>query len=262
MPVPAPALGARAREPAGAAVTGTLTLDALAAGGLPMTLGVRRSGRARRILLRIDRNARRAELVLPPGASVAEGRAFAEKKALWLRNRLALLPEAVPFEPGATVPVLGIDRLLIHAPEARAGVVMEEGRLVVSGEPDFFARRVRDWLKAEARRRIAGLSLAKAARIGRTVARISVRDPQSRWGSCSAAGNLNFSWRLILAPAEVLDYVVAHEVAHLKEPNHSAQFWALVDTLTDHADFGRSWLRANGPGLHAYGAGGAAGGAA
>lgn len=232
-------------------MTDFLTLDAA---GLPVTVGVRRSARARRILLRIDRNARRAELVLPPGASVAEGRAFAEKKALWLRNRLALLPEGVPFEPGRTVPVLGQDRLLVHAPEARAGVVLEAGRLIVSGQRDFFARRVRDWLRREARRRIAEMAHAKAAGIGRTVARVSVRDQQSRWGSCSGTGNLSFSWRLILAPAEVLDYVVAHEVAHLAEMNHSPRFWLLVDTLTDHAAFGRSWLRSHGPGLHAYGA--------
>ncbi len=233
-------------------MTDILTLDAA---GQAVTVGVRRSARARRILLRIDRNARRAELVLPPGASVAEGRAFAEKKALWLRNRLALLPETVPFEPGATVPVFGIERLLVHAPEARAGVRLDGGRLIVSGQRDFFSRRVRDWLKREARRRIADLAHAQAAGIGRTVARVSVRDQQSRWGSCSTAGNLSFSWRLILAPAEVLDYVVAHEVAHLAEMNHSPRFWQLVDRLTDHADFGRSWLRSHGPGLHAYGAG-------
>ena len=235
-------------------MTDFLTLDAA---GLPVTVGVRRSARARRILLRIDRNARRAELVLPPGALVAEGRAFAEKKALWLRNRLALLPDAIPFEPGGTVPVLGRDRLLVHDPAARAGVVLDGGRLIVSGAREFFARRVRDWLRREARRRIAALAHDKAGRIGRTVARVSVRDQQSRWGSCSTAGNLSFSWRLILAPAGVLDYVVAHEVAHLAEMNHSPRFWQLVDTLTDHAEFGRSWLRSHGPGLHAYGVGGA-----
>ena len=232
-------------------MTDSLTLDA---DGRTVTVGVRRSARARRILLRIDRNARRAELVLPPGASVADGRAFAEEKALWLRNRLALLPECIPFAPGTIVPIHGADCLLVHAPEARAGVVLDGSRLIVSGARDFFARRVRDWLKREARRRIAGLAHDKAERIGRTVARVSVRDQQSRWGSCSATGNLSFSWRLILAPAEVLDYVVAHEVAHLEEPNHSARFWRRVDTLTEHAAFGRSWLRNHGPGLHAYGA--------
>ena len=229
----------------------TLTLDA---GGLAVTLGVRRSRRARRILLRIDRNARRAELVLPLGVSVADGRRFAETKALWLRNRLALLPESLPFAPGATVPILGRDCLLVHAPAGRAGVVRDGDRLIVSGHSDFFARRVRDWLKREARRRIAGLAHAKAGRIGCKVARVSVRDQQSRWGSCSSNGNLSFSWRLILAPEEVLDYVVAHEVTHLAEMNHSPRFWELVDTLSDHAEFSRKWLRAHGPGLHAYGA--------
>ncbi len=229
----------------------TLTLDA---DGTAVTLAVRRSKRARRILLRIDRNARRAELVLPPGVSVADGRRFAETKALWLLNRLALLPEGLPFAPGATVPILGTGCLLVHNPAGRAGVVRDGDRLMVSGHGDFFARRVRDWLKREARRRIGELAHAKAARIGRKIARVSVRDQQSRWGSCSTTGNLNFSWRLILAPAEVLDYVVAHEVAHLAEMNHSARFWELVDMLSDHAESSCKWLRTHGPGLHAYGA--------
>ncbi len=234
-----------------AAAGETLTLEG---GGEPVVLAVRRSRRARRILLRIDSNARRAELVLPPGTPAADGRAFAESRAAWLRDRLAAMPRGVPFAPGATIPLLGADCLLVHAPAQRAGIVREGGRLTVSGRGEFFARRVRDWLRAEARRRIAPLAHAKAAQIGRTVGRIAVRDQKSRWGSCSAGGTLSFSWRLVLAPAEVLDYVVAHEVAHLAEMNHSPRFWRLVDGLSDHARFGRQWLRTHGPGLHAYGA--------
>lgn len=228
----------------------TVTVDAA---GRPVTLRVRRSVRARRILLRIDRNARSAELVLPPGVPVAEGRSFAESKALWLRNRLANVPNGMPFLPGRTIPILGVEHELRHTPERRSGVDCQDGALLVSGEIDFFARRVADWLRREAKRQIEPLARTKANAIGRNVRRISIRDQQSRWGSCSSEGNLNFSWRLILAPRDVLDYVVAHEVAHLQEMNHSAAFWSLVDTITDHAESGRSWLRRNGPRLHAYG---------
>lgn len=229
----------------------TITVDAA---GEDVTLSVRRSGRARRILLRIDRNARSAELVLPSGASLAEGRKFAESKSLWLRNRLATVPQGKPFAPGSMIPILGEDHELRHTPDRRSGVVQEDGALLVSGEIDFFSRRVTDWLRREAKRRIVELVHEKAARIGRKVRRITVRDQQSRWGSCSSEGNLNFSWRLIFTPPEVLDYVVAHEVAHLQEMNHGPAFWGLVDSLTDHTAHGRSWLRNYGPNLHAYGA--------
>jgi len=230
----------------------TLIIDAA---GHPVTLQVRRSSRARRILLRLDRNARRAELVLPRGASLSEGRRFAESKALWLRNRLADMPAGIPFEPGASVPLGGTAHRLVHTPERRSGVVREESQLLVSGDVEFFSRRVRDWLKEEARRQISALAHPKAAQVDRKISRISIRDQQSRWGSCSTDGNLNFSWRLVLTPPDVLDYVVSHEVAHLKEMNHSPAFWQIVDTLTPHARLGRAWLRTNGPGLHAYGAG-------
>lgn len=229
----------------------TLTVDA---DGVPVILRLRRSKKARRILLRIDRNARTAELVLPSGISVSEGQKFAQSKALWLRNRIATMPSGLPFEPGASIPFLGVPHDLIHAPDRRAGVVREGGTIQVSGDVEFFARRVQDWLRQEAKREISALAHPKAKAIGRKINRITVRDQQSRWGSCSSEGNLNFSWRLILTPLAVLDYVVAHEVAHLREMNHSARFWSLVDTLTDHTEEGRNWLRVHGPKLHAYGA--------
>jgi predicted metal-dependent hydrolase len=117
----------------------------------------------------------------------------------------------------------------------------------------FMARRVRDWLKQEARMRISELARQKATLIGKTVRQVSVRDTSSRWGSCSHAGNLSFSWRLILAPYEVFDYVVSHEVAHLQEFNHSDAFWAVVEQLSPGHERWRHWLAAHGPRLYAYG---------
>jgi predicted metal-dependent hydrolase len=115
------------------------------------------------------------------------------------------------------------------------------------------ARRVADWLKRQARAAIAERVAETAARIDASYGRIAIRDTKSRWGSCAAGGNLNFSWRLVLTPAFVFDYVVAHEVAHLKEHNHGPGFWRLVDQLTPETERARAWLNSFGAGLHRLG---------
>lgn len=126
-------------------------------------------------------------------------------------------------------------------------------QLCVAGDPDHLPRRVKDWLKREARSDLdeAVSRYGKALRV--RPRRISLRDQSSRWGSCSASGTLSFSWRLVLAPAFVLDYVAAHEVAHMREMNHGAKFWTHVDRVCPHMEEAREWLRIHGPDLHRYG---------
>ena len=138
-------------------------------------------------------------------------------------------------------------------PQARGVVWQEEGAIHVAGRAEHLARRIEDWLRREARREIERRARAKAELIGKRIAAITIRDPKSRWGSCSPRGQLSFSWRLILAPRHVLDYVVAHEVAHLKELNHGPRFWKLTAELTRDADGARAWLNEHGPLLHRYG---------
>ena len=128
-----------------------------------------------------------------------------------------------------------------------------DNRIVVSGRAEHLARRLRDWLRREALAAIAPLARAKSTLLDRAHGRISIRNQKSRWGSCSAKGNLSFNWRLILAPDDVLDYVVAHEVAHLAQANHSPAFWAVVDRLTPHGCYGRRWLKQHGGALFRYG---------
>jgi predicted metal-dependent hydrolase len=125
--------------------------------------------------------------------------------------------------------------------------------LHVAGQREHVARRVRDWLRAQARMELSTRSRTCAARIGRVIARVRIGDPKSRWGSCSAKGGLAYSWRLLLAPPEVVDYVVAHEVAHLVEHNHGRRFWALVDSLTQATQPAKLWLRRHGNTLLRYG---------
>lgn len=223
-------------------------------------LKIRISSRARHIGLRVDARIGGAELVLPKGVSTKSGLSFAESKSDWLLDHLAALPEPVLFAEGAEIPILGERhriRHLLSPPGLRRGlkgpVWREEGYIFVSGESAHVGRRVRDWLKSEARRELTARAMKSAQALGVVVKGITLRDPHSRWGSCSTRGTLSFSWRLILAPESVLDYVVVHEVAHRAEMNHGPKFWALVESLIDDTDRPRDWLRLHGASLHRYG---------
>ncbi len=230
------------------------TVFALAEREIP--LRVRESARARRIVLRIDAGADAVELVLPKRVSLAAGLRFLETRRDWVAASLAEMPARTVFADGAIVPVLGVPHRIRHLGERdpRVGtVVIADGEIRVVGAAPHVARRVRDHLIALARQELGRRARALAARIDRRVTRISVRDTRSRWGSCSAAGTLAFSWRLILAPEPVLDYVVAHEVAHLAEMNHGPRFWRLVETLAPGAARQRFWLSRNRARLLRYG---------
>jgi predicted metal-dependent hydrolase len=214
---------------------------------------VRRSRRARRITLRIDQRRDAVTLVLPWRGSEAEGMRFAASKTRWLLARLDELPPKVAFRDGARLPFQGTEHTIRHRPDARGGVWREGSEIHVAGDHRHMARRLTDWLKKQARAEIGAKARDAASTLGRRVKRITLRDAATRWGSCSADGALAFSWRLILAPSAVLDYVVAHEVAHLKEMNHSRKFWTLVGLLHPAPGRARAWLRANGTALQRYG---------
>lgn len=218
---------------------------------LPVT--VKTSPASRRLSLRVDPMTDGLVVVTPPGLPVREALRFVEQKTDWVRARLDALPPRVPFVPGAEVPVLGAPHVVVHAPDARRGVWTEAGAIHVSGREEHVPRRVRDWLKARAKAEIRPRAQAHAKTLGRRIASIGVRDTRSRWGSCTAGGALSFSWRLVLAPEPVLDYVVAHEVAHMVELNHSHRFWNLVAELMPDNASARHWLKQHGTALHRYG---------
>jgi predicted metal-dependent hydrolase len=220
---------------------------------LPVTFV--RSARARRASLRVDPAHRRIVLTAPMRMSRATAVGFAETQAGWIAARLKRLPARRPFADGAEVPLFGEPHRVRHRGDRRGTVWLEEGEIHVAGHPDHLPRRLRDWLTAQLRARLIPLVHAKAERAGRPFKRISVRDSRSRWGSCGPDGGLSFSWRLVFAPPEVLDYLVAHEVAHLVHLNHGPRFWALAEALCDGPmATPRAWLRANGETLLQYGA--------
>jgi predicted metal-dependent hydrolase len=230
----------------------SLRILALPSGG-ETALALRRSARARRILLRIDEATGEVELVLPRRAAIRDGLAFAEARADWIEDKLGGLPPAVPFRAGTVLPLIGAP-LLLDRPLNGAKRTRRVGdRLEVPGAEPEFAARVKRWLIAEARREIGARAELLARRVERPVTRLSIRDPATRWGSCSATGALSFSWRLVLAPPRVLDYVIAHEVAHLREMNHGKRFWRLVADLVGEPKAERAWLTRNGGRLRRYG---------
>ena len=224
-----------------------------AGGILPVTFV--RSLRARRASLRVDPARRRVVLTAPPRMARATALEFVHAQADWVAARLARLPARRPFVDGAEVPLFGDPHRIRHRAEARGTVWREGVEIHVAGKAEHLRRRLEDWLTAQVRGRLVPLVHAKAGRVERPVKRITVRDTVSRWGSCGPDGAMSFSWRLVFAPPEVLDYLVAHEVAHLVHHNHGPRFWALARTLCDGPIEGpRSWLEKNGETLLQYGA--------
>lgn len=221
--------------------------------GRELPLAFRRSPRARRVSLRLDSRGEVVTVTLPPFASERDGLALAEHATGWLEARLTALPQAIAFADGALIPILGVPYRIVHDPAAGRRIAVMDGEVRIGGAPERLALAVRGWLVGEARRQLAQRVREKTERLGRPAGRISVRDPVSRWGSCAASGNLSFSWRLILAPEMVLDYVVAHEVAHLAVRGHGPRFWRTVGGLTERTAEARAWLRRHGAGLHRYG---------
>ena len=225
--------------------------------GTSLRIALRRRPTARRITLRVSAATGDVVITLPSRTAVNTAQRFAASHAGWIAARLARMPARVVFEPGAAVPLRGVPhRGCLQATRSAAVRVTHEGEeavITVACAPAHVARRIRDFLAREARRDLGEAVERYAERLGERPARITLRDTRSRWGSCTARRELNFSWRLILAPPMVLDYLVAHEMAHLREMNHSPRFWALLRDLCPNVDAAEAWLKRHGAGLHRYG---------
>ena len=231
--------------------------------GQTMPVVFRRNRNARRIILRLDPKTGAIVLTVPWNTSYGAALEFAASQAAWIWAQSRRMAAPVPLRPDLRVPVRGIEHAMVRREGARRPVWTEPGdppRLCVSGDPAHAERRIADWLKGQARQDLRAASRAYAARMGTQYTSLTVRDTSSRWGSCSSTKALSYSWRLVLAPPFVLDYVAAHEVAHLIEMNHGRAFWALVEAHCPRAGEARRWLKAHGRALHRYGAAGSAAG--
>jgi len=219
-----------------------------------LPLVIRRHQRAKRICLRYNPTDHAISLTLPRHARVSDGLLFMTQKSEWLIETLKEMPCKKQIKPGAVIPLMGARVRVRHDANMRKAWELADDLLTVSGEREFFQRRMTEALKKIAKKEISVLAQRYAKRIDKRVSRVTVRDTRSRWGSCSSTGNLSFSWRLIFAPTEVFEYVVAHEVAHLRHMNHGTKFWEVVHALCPDYEVARVWLRLHGRELYRFNA--------
>lgn len=320
--------------PCGAAAQ-EMTSNKFAVQNLTTPINIKRNPRAKRLQLRVCSSVRQAVLTMPPHCSDQQAERFLQKHMNWLTKKLAEIPAAIPFKPGAEIPLRGVmhriqcaeslaaynpltsivtplpapnhheayaageavmsetmpgnampdnaliddalmgdalmsDALaqdpapfagetLIDDTKAADGLACENVTsemmplLVVRGREEHIGRRLQDWLKRQARADLSTASAHYAKQLGLKFRRLHIRDQATRWGSCTSNGTLSFSWRLVLAPPAILNYVAAHEIAHLEEMNHSAAFWALVEKIYPNMEEARQWLNQHGAELHRYG---------
>ena len=238
------------KKPASSARHELLKID-----GRMLEVRVRLNPRARRMIVKVNPATGEVSVTAPSRQGLAHALDFARGEKAWIAGQLAKAPGPVALTTGAIVPFKGQPHEIRAADRGPAPVWRDEGVIWVRGRAAHAPRRVLDFLKSQARKAFEARMLDHASRLGVKPSRITVRDTASRWGSCSSGRSLSFSWRLILAPDFVLDYVVAHEVAHLREMNHSPRFWAHVQSLVPDRDAPQRWLKINGRELQRYAAG-------
>lgn len=221
--------------------------------GRPVDVTVRLNPRARRLIVKVHPTTGEVSVIAPSQRALDRAIEFARGEAAWIARRLAEVPSPVVLAPGSRLPLYGREHVIRQGERGAAPVWIEGDNVIrVSGRAEHAPRRMLDFLKREARRELEARTLEFAKRVGTSPRRISVRDTASRWGSCSVKRSISFSWRLVLAPPFVLNYVVAHEVAHLREMNHGPRFWKLVRELVDDVKRPQAWLRKHGVSLHRY----------
>lgn len=235
--------------------TATPVLREHAVSGRNFPLKIVENERARRLTLRIDAGGRGLRVTVPPGTASRDIDRFLARNHGWLEQRLASTPDRPQVRPGIKIPLRGKPHLIVHEVERRGTVLLGEDErgplLIVCGDRRHLSRRVADYLKREAKREIEGLVALHTASVGRKAKAIRFKDTSSRWGSCTSDGVLAFSWRIMMAPSPVINYLVAHEVAHLKEMNHGPKFWKLCTELCPDTKRCKDWLKRNGTALQA-----------
>ena len=217
-----------------------------------LQIEVIRNKRQRTLRLRIDPKTGQPQISIPWLCPTFMAKSFVQKHLIWIKKNMEQTPQKQTFVPQMKITLLGKPVTLIHNPDLKRATHIDGDTLVVGGESSFFHRRVKDFIKKELKNYITDKAHTFATQQNKKIKSVTVRDTFSRWGSCSSTGGLSFSWRLALAPAFVLDYVIAHEVAHLVHMDHSVFFWQTVKQMYPESARAKRWLKENGKFLHAF----------
>ncbi len=220
-------------------------------GEIRLPIKIKKLRTSRRLIVRYQPLQKSLSLTLPHSASVKQGLHFVNEKRGWILKQINEHSNIIYFSDGAIIPVLGRNIQLRHM-DGRGLTREEEDILYVHGDIEFLPRRAKDWLMQRLKTEMIMLAQKYSEQLGVKIKAVSLRDTSSHWGSCSYDGNLSFSWRLVFAPYAVMDYVVAHEVAHIREHNHSPAFWKLVEQLCPDYKQHVRWLKKNGKSLYMY----------
>lgn len=226
-------------------------------GAISTPLIARVNRRAKKLIVKVDPVAGEILVTAPSKRTLPDAIAFAHERADWIAGQMKNALRAKAFAAGAMIPYRGVDHLIIQSGGPRTPVRLDYAvrpAIHVGGDAEHINRRLTDWLKKQAREVLIERADYYTTRLGQKRGSIRIRDTRTRWGSCSSDGAISFSWRLILAPPEILNYVAAHECAHLVHMNHSPAFWRLLSTLDVDARTASTWFSEHGPALFAYGA--------
>ena len=210
------------------------------------------SKQARKISLRIDAKKHVPVLTIPRFCSKRQALEFVQGQKPWIDFQLSKLQYKKQFADGDKISFNGSMFEIVHCAKMRSGVQIKDDKILVSGNKEFLSRRVRDFIKEQAHKILYERSIEKAGKIGEKINRVVIKDTKSRWGSCSSLHNINYNWRIMLAPERVIEDLVAHEVAHLLHQDHSEEFWSCVAELAEDMTFGRDWLKKYGNQLNEY----------
>lgn len=224
--------------------------------GRQVPITVTENRRATRMTLRIEPGGRALKLTIPYGLHHRRVDEFLERHQTWLEQRFAKITEPSTLEHGAMIPLRGVPHRIVHTGKLRGLTKLDKDEtgapiISISGLPELTSKKLLKFLKEEARADLERLVAYHASFVKKPVKSISLKDTRSRWGSCSHEGNLSFSWRIVMAPESVIDYLAAHEVAHLDQMNHGPKFWALCHKLCPHTEDAKAWLKTHGSSLHA-----------
>lgn len=219
---------------------------------LGLDISVTKRALTKKLTIRIDGRSKIPNVSIPTYCSDKKAFCFIESNLPWILEKLSQIPNQEKFENGSSITLFGQALTIRHKPELKAGVFIDKDELIVCGSQDFIHRRVKDFCKAFAKNKLYEISKFKANLINCSLNKVVIKDTKSRWGSCSSNNNINYNWRISLAPDFVIDYLTSHEVSHLKHQDHSKNFWNCVKSLSPNFEQGRDWLKNHGRELNIY----------